>query len=254
MAILEKEAATISAFLDASDQLSENWSDHETGDATLWYRGQRDASRSLIPGEYRYALLNADEIRSEFILKARELLRLPPTTEWEWYFLMQHYGLPTRLLDWTAGSLIGLHFALSGNAGQTDAAVWVLDPWALNSWSCGSPDLVLTGGEFREQPVARKYLRRVYQRFQMARKPLAVVPPYNSPRITAQRGTFTVHGSNNKGLERQFTRRVAKIVIPKGAIPSLRRTLRTVGVTEFTLFPDLDGLCRDIRTLELEGF
>jgi hypothetical protein len=254
MAVLEKQARTISAFLDACQQLSDSWSDADTGDTTPWYRGQQNANWSLIPGEYRYALLDAAEIRSEFILKARELLRLPPTTDWEWYFLMQHYGLPTRLLDWTSGSLIGLHFALSANTGKTDAAVWVLDPWALNSWSCGCSDLVLTGGEFREQPIARKYLRRVYQRFRMAPKPLAIVPPYNSSRITAQRGTFTVHGSSNKGLEKQFARRLAKIVIPKAAILQLRQALRTVGVSEFTLFPDLDGLCRDIRTLELEGF
>ena len=103
-----------------------------------WFRGQMKAGWELIPKLYRGDYLEIhnreidDEIREEFITRTPILSESKPADEWEWYFLMQHSGAPTRLLDWTDGALLALYFAVKENTGKNDAAVWVLDPWKLS--------------------------------------------------------------------------------------------------------------------------
>jgi FRG domain len=117
---------------------------------SLWYRGCGKSAYPLLPSLYRHERLKApDELADlERQLMTRFRQRSIPyhsrslTDDWDTLFFMQHYGVPTRLLDWTENPLIALHFALLGaiktptKAGKlafrADAAVWALDPVAWN--------------------------------------------------------------------------------------------------------------------------
>ena len=56
--------------------------------------------------------------------------------DWEWdsFFLMQHHGVPTRLLDWSDGALIALHFAVRDKPipPKTGSIIYVLDPYLVD--------------------------------------------------------------------------------------------------------------------------
>jgi len=253
-----EDISSISAYLDITRTIRRSWPQQpkpeRTGDEEkLWFRGQARWQWGLSPKLYRPAYLGADEdeIRLEFQTKAIQLIpgRMP-STKWDWYFLMQHHFVPTRLLDWTENSLVALFFAVEEEDSSYDSAVWVIDPWWLNQHL----HLGVRGPILPEYSESNSYLRELEEAFQgrsiRRNLPAAIEPPHVDRRVAAQSSRFLVFGTTNDLAKAQLVRkrnaRLAKIRIPAHKRATLRKELDDCGINFSLVYPDLEGLARHL--------
>jgi hypothetical protein len=106
-----------------------------------WFRGHSNSSWTLQPHYDRLKKpMRETELLSKFRQNANLLLSHVPAKPFDfgWMFLMQHYGVPTRLLDWTESPLVALYFVVEDpnpKALNKDGALWILYPLELNHYS-----------------------------------------------------------------------------------------------------------------------
>lgn len=238
-------------------------------DQILWFRGTGKSTYSLSPSIHRHNEIIEDEKIIELETKIIDrfnqrsvpfLIRpLDNTNDWETIFFMQHYRIPTRLLDWTENPFIALYFALTSAKFEIslnkknyidDIAVWVLDPVAWNRESL--KDYTYNQGILSVQEhFLESYKPRI--KFDgMREKPVAIYGTHNSARIVAQRGVFTVFGKKIQSMEKTYIEEnykqdcLIKIEFPKNKINYLLESLTSLGITDSVIYPDLEGLGKEV--------
>lgn len=192
-------------------------------------RGVSDESHDLVPSVGRWKgpmdsrRAYERQVFSDFKNRALGYLNVQPRNDWEWLFLAQHHGLPTRLLDWTSSPLVALHFALREEK-ETRPAIY-----ALNfSYAVINKEIPLFLGH---DPLEVK-------------EPAQVVPSYISDRIERQRSIFTIQPDPWTPLRDRNVMR--KFVFPRESRRKMLEKLQYLGITHCSLTPGLDSLSRDI--------
>lgn len=214
-------------------------------DEDIWFRGQSDISWTLSPGILRLVKTTSESsLLTRFKQSAAMLINKSTKDDFDWLFLMQHYGVPTRLLDWSESPLAALYFAVHDRINDDkDGALWLLKPTELNKIANISTAEKNFIPSFDDEELGNYSVKTLSSNPRNKLAPIATIATRNSTRIQAQLGVFTIHHLDTKPIE-EFcvNNEVIKLNIPSSSKAKLREELSLLEVNKFTLFPELSSI------------
>jgi hypothetical protein len=234
-----------------------------------FFRGQSRVFEWLLPIVHRAPFSQTPRENIEFRAAQRFRLRArsfaPKVPEWgdhlSWLLMMQHYGVPTRLLDWTTSILVALYFAVA-EPNAEPGEVWCMHPsvlnWHSNRQICGpdDPPIKYLAAEVFLEPKQLPGLAEPLNVKSPPTLPLALIPAFEFPRMAAQMSRFTIHPSGDGASMIEFLLRTEQYLV-RYRVPAeyklgLKRDLASLGISHDTLYQRLGSLARTIREEILE--
>lgn len=229
-----------------------------------WYRGHSDCQYDLRPGVYRASFtqsskdmygkgaeekrLNLErEMLSEFRTSGATILNANAIVEV--YFSAQHYGMPTRLLDWTTNPLAALFFAVKSRREDKEGELLFMDAPKLLPYTPNTPRGILT---MRHPYAVDAIGMSFWHEPKQLREPLVlpIRPDNQSGRIGQQSSCFTLHMHGAAACTNPTLNRVR---IPGKTKPRILEELRRLNINEFTIYNDLEHLSEEItRTRKIK--
>lgn len=214
-------------------------------DYKVWYRGHSHVKYNLVPSLLRSGPVKwqrEHNLYAEFKVKAKRFLSVGQSS-WEALSTMQHWGAPTRALDWTTSLNVALFFALYGTCDYP--TIWLANPYDFNEKAFGGRRVVYD--EVDAAPY--EYIDSLGGNGVPHESPMALAVAWMNERIERQAGLFTVHGSNVNPINEQPALRnaIRHVVIDNCLVPELRTSLIDSGDTPDRYFPDLAGICAAMK-------
>lgn len=256
------------------------------------FRGQRDSSWPNVAGIFRPDL---KELLKNEKRAVRDLISVHPhefasdESMFDKLVRMQHFGLPTRLLDVSLNALVALYFATDpGPVGSlpTDGKViaFAIQPerekyFDSDTVSCLANLANMTSEEKTEISRLRRNLKgdissvsnikkfnnydvtqRLHQfirsekpYFQPIINPIDLFVPYyvhpkmSNRRILAQSGAFILYGIDEPKMYLPNRIDPKPFIVPKDEKSTIRKALENIGISESTLFPEIDKAATRIK-------
>jgi len=254
------------------------------------FRGSDDAGYPLQTTLDRYSETRKRQAEDILLREFRRRMHqyLPtesiPKSDLVTLALMQHYGVPTRLLDVTRSPYVALYFAVRDSLKDADAAVWAFNPSNIRNASLRrvfrkDPSLRKQIGsfydpraEFTRQELFKKWFMPNESSFDLENPDslrhneiiLDIEPFTMNPRLAIQQGLFLISGSQCKTFEETLVDllqeiesqigetggrepSVFKIIIPMHLRRPLMRHLEKMNITAASLFGGLSGFAISLR-------
>ncbi len=228
-----------------SDLLTNLKDDTAKYSGQVWYRGHSLATWPLQPSFMRKKKKASEfTILSRFKQNASLLINRPPSSYFDWLFQMQHYGVPTRLLDWTESPLTALYFAVDDvKHSKKDGALWMLFPTELNKHSKIYSDEHFYIPSFDDLVLKNYDPETLNQDPNTKLLPLAAIASRNNARMQAQLGVFTISHRDETPIENIGDKsHIIKYIIPKAKKVEIKRELGLLGINKFQVFPELASI------------
>lgn len=216
----------------------------------MWYRGQEVSNWDLLPAVKRQPYCkpgNEQYLATDFYIETKRRRKDVPQNQSGWLSLMQHYGLPTRLLDWSSSPLVALYFATCNRKMHTqeDAAVWILDPEMLNEVQ-GYKKYIFP----MDYTSIEELVEGAFKPVQETNKILACCNVECDLRMYVQQANFTIHDSNIPlNLMDSEDLFLSKMIIPSKMKEGLALQLNVLGFSERTIFPDIEHIAHELREI-----
>lgn len=216
---------------------------------------ERVLGASYVTSADRFEKWSLLEFSSRYHLYDHENLK--PETKLQWLALLQHYGAPTRLLDFSTSPYVALYFALEFIDTNTkdDMAIFAIDFRALLNESITyikGKDKTFTYSYSDALANQDKIFEENIDRFSYDILWITE-PQISNIRIDRQAGCFLLSGNNSKAIDQLLglpiysSVDVKKIIIPISLYKNVYELLKRINLTSKNIYGDLPGLAKSIK-------